>query len=79
MFLSNLWADKDARLSEIISVSKREIFVTVLSNVVLGTIDEHAEVLLKTRFINQSDEKYPHNALHIYSENALTVFRNKIV
>lgn len=53
-----------------------QIFVTVLSNVVLGTIDEHAEVLLKTGFIDQSDEKYPHNVLHVYSENALTVFRN---
>ena len=48
----------------------------MLSNAVFDNIDEHAEVLLKTRFIDQSDEKYPHNALHIDSENALTVFRN---
>ena len=40
----------------------------MLNKVRVGNIDNDDEKLLKTRFIHESDENYPKDALHMYSE-----------
>lgn len=40
-------------------------------------VDKFVENLLKLRFINKSDENYPPDALHMYSENQLTIVQNQ--
>ena len=56
-----------------------QTFINVLNKVCLSTVSENIEKLLKARFINQSDKNYPHDALHMYAENAPTVLRNQTV
>ena len=45
----------------------------MLNKVRVGNIDDDVEKLLKARFIHDSDENYPKNALHMYSENRPTM------
>ena len=45
----------------------------------VGNIDDDDEKLLKARFIHESDENYPKDALHMYSENELTMKWNNAV
>ena len=51
----------------------------MLNKVRVGNIDDDDEKLLKTRFIHESDENYPKDALHMYSENELTMKWNNAV
>ena len=44
-----------------------------------GNIDDDAEKLLKARFISESDENYPKDALHMYTENKPAMERNEAV
>ena len=43
----------------------------------VGNINDDIETLLKSWFINQSDENYPKDDLHIYTKEAIK--RNKVV
>ena len=45
----------------------------------VGNIDDDVENLLEVRFISESDENYPKNALHMYTENEPTMKRNEVV
>ena len=45
----------------------------------VGNIDDDDEKLLKARFIHESDENYPKDALHMYSENEPAMKRNNAV
>ena len=40
-------------------------------------IDDNVEKLLKTRFIYESDENYPKDALHIHAQNELAIESNE--
>ena len=51
----------------------------MLNKVRVGNIDDDVERLLKTRFIRQSDENYPKDALHMYPENESAMKRNEAV
>ena len=51
----------------------------MLNKVRVGNIDDDDEKLLKARFIHESDENYPKDALHMYSENELTMKWNNAV
>ena len=51
----------------------------MLNKVRVGNIDNDDEKLLKTRFIHESDENYPKDALHMYSENEPAMKRNNAV
>ena len=67
-----------AELTEIV-IQSEQTFVNVLNSVHLDAIDENTENLLKARFIDQPDKNYPHDALHMYTENALAVLGNQSV
>ena len=51
----------------------------MLNKVRVGNIDADNEKLLKARFIHQSNESYPKDALHMYSENEPAMKRNNAV
>ena len=51
----------------------------MLNKTRVGNIDKDAEKLLKSRFIHESDQNYPKDALHIYTENETAVKKNAVV
>ena len=51
----------------------------MVNQIQVGNIDDDAENLLKVRFIHQSDENYPKDALHMYAENEPAIKRNEAV
>ena len=51
--------------------------VSVLNNFCPAIVDRNTEKFLKVRFINQSGDNCPIDALHMYPENAPTVLRNQ--
>ena len=51
----------------------------MVNKIQVGNIDDDAENLLKGRFIHQSDENYPKDALHMYAENEPAIKRNEAV
>ena len=67
---------KFAELKEVVRQSD-QVFVNGLNNVSLGTVVESIERLLKAKFIDQYDKKFPHNILHMHPENAPIVLRNQ--
>ena len=56
-----------------------KVFIDFLNKVRAGNIDDDAEKLLKARFISESDENYPKDALHMYAENEPAMERNEAV
>ena len=50
----------------------------MFNNVQVGKIDDDVEKLLKARFIHESDENYPKDALHMYAENEPAMKRNDV-
>ena len=50
-----------------------KLFIDLLNKVRVGNTDDDddddAENLLKARFLCESDENYPKDALHMYAEN----------
>ena len=52
-----------------------KLFIDLLKKVRFGNIDDD---LLKSRFIRESGEKYPKNALHMYAENEPAIKRMKL-
>ena len=65
-------------LTEVVRKSD-QVFVNLLNNVRFATVDENTGKLLKARLIDQSDKNYPHDALHMYVENAPTTLTNQTV
>ena len=53
--------------------------LTCLNKVRVGNIDNDVENLLKAKFIRESDENYPKDALHMYAENEPAMKRNETV
>ena len=67
-----------AELTEVVRQND-QLFIDLLNKVRVGNIDDEVEKLLKARFIHESDENYPVDALHIYAENEAAVKRNEVV
>ena len=51
----------------------------MLNKVRIGNIDDDVENLRKARFIRESDETYPKDALHMYAEHEPAMKRNEAV
>ena len=56
-----------------------QLFIDLLIKVRVGNIDDEVEKLLKARFIDESDENYPVDVLHMYTENKPAMKRNEAV
>ena len=56
-----------------------KLFINLLNKIRVGNIDDDVENLLKARFINQSDENYSKDTLHMYEENEPAMKKNKVV
>ena len=69
---------KYAELTEVVRQNDR-LFIDLLNKVPAGKIDDDVEKLLKARFIHESDENYPKDALHMYAENEPAMKRNDVV
>ena len=67
-----------AELTEVVRYND-QLFVDLLNKFRVGNIDDDAEKLPKTRFIHESDENYPKDALHMYAENKPAMKRNDAV
>ena len=51
----------------------------MLNKVRVGNIVDDVENLLKARFIFESNENYPKDALHVYAKNEPAMKRNEVV
>ena len=56
-----------------------KLFVDLLNKVRVGNIDDDVKNLIKARFICESDENYPKDALLMYAENERAMKRNNTV
>ena len=66
------------QLSKIVRQNDK-LFIDLLNKVRAGNIDDDVENLLKARFICESDENYPKDALHMYAENGPAMKRNEAI
>ena len=62
-----------------IVIQNNKLFNDLLFKVPGGNSDSRAKNLLKARFIHESDENYPKNALLMYTKSQPAVKRNKAV
>ena len=53
--------------------------IDLLNKVRVGNIDDDVENLLKAKLINESDENYSKDTLHMYGENEAAMKKNKVV
>ena len=44
-----------------------EMFINLLNKIRVGQIDQNAEHVIKSRFIDKDDTTYPCNILHIFA------------
>ena len=57
---------KHVELTEVVRQNEK-LFIDLLNKVRVGNIDDDVENLLKARFIRETDENYPEDALHMYA------------
>ena len=69
---------KYAELTEVVGQNDK-LFIDLLNKVRVGNIDDDVENLLKARFIRESDENYPKDALHMCGENEPAMKRNETI
>ena len=69
---------KYLELTEVLRENDK-FFIDLLNKVRIGNIDDDVENLLKARFICESDENYPKDALDMYAENEPSMQRNEAV
>ena len=69
---------KYSELTEVVRENDK-FFIDLLNKVRIGNIDDDVENLLKARFICESYEKYPKDALDMYAENEPSMQRNEAV
>ena len=69
---------KNVELTEVLRQTNN-LFINLFNKVRIANIDDDVENLLKERFIFESDENYPKDALHMNAENEPARKRNEAV
>ena len=69
---------KYTELAEVVRQNDK-LFIDLLNKVRVGNTDVNVEILLKARFIDESDEHYPKDTLLMYAENELAMNRSEAV
>ena len=69
---------KYAELTEVLRQTDN-LFINLFNKVRIANIDDDVENLLKERFIFESDENYPKDALDMDAENEPAMKRNEAV
>ena len=69
---------KYAELTEVVRQNDKP-FIDLLNKARVGNIHDDVENSLKARFIRESDENYPKDALHMYAENEPAIKWNEAV
>ena len=59
-----------AELTEVMRQKGNAMFINLLNQARLGTLDSEKLSVLKSRFISKNDKNYPSDIIHIYAENA---------
>ena len=67
-----------AELTEVV-IQNDKLFIDFLNKVRVGNIDDDVENLIQARFVRESDENYPKNALQIHAENEPAMKKNETV
>ena len=66
-----------ADLTEVMRQKGDAEFINLLNKIRIGDIDADVQQKLKGRFVNETADKYPENAVHFFVENYPTVVHNK--
>ena len=66
-----------ADLTEVMRQKGDAEFINLLNKIRIGDIDADVQQKLKARFVNETADKYPQNAVHFFVENYPTVVHNK--
>ena len=69
---------KYAELTEVI-IRNYKLFMDLPDKLGDGNIVDNVDNLLMTRFIRESDEHYPKNALQMYAQNEQSIKTNEVV
>ena len=56
-----------------------KLFIDFLNKDRVGNIDDDGKKLVKARFVHESGEKHPKDALHMYTKKDPVMKRNKVV
>ena len=70
---------KMCELTEVMRQKGDNTLIDLLDNVRVGELTEADEEILKSRFIDQEDENYPQEALHIFCENEPSRLHNSFM
>ena len=78
--LSPLWQLFEmAELHEIIRQRGDSVLIDLLNKIRLGNVDGDDDKLLKSKFVMKEDQNYPHQAIHIWAENAPVNQHNSVM
>ena len=74
----NLWhMFRFAELTEVMRQKSDAEFINLLNKIRIGDIDADVQQKLKVKFINETADNYPQNAVHMFTENYPAVVHNK--
>ena len=66
-----------AKLTEVMRQKGDAEFINLLNKIRIGDIDADVQQKLKARFMIETGDNYPQNAVHMFAENYPTVVHNK--
>ena len=69
--MADLWLNfKLAKFDQVMRQKDGTLVIALLNKIRLGNTVQSSADILKTRFVQRDDPKYPFHALHNFNENA---------
>lgn len=79
-FSVELWGSFEiAELNEVMRQQEDYEFILLLNKIRVGTVDDEAEKLLKSRLVAEDDLLYLKHAAHMFAENCSVVDYNELI